>query len=793
MAVIHEKNAISGQDNEAFDHQTLEGKKSGQFAETNGSIHDNQGFAKKDARVDDEDYEEEEEEVDVSCGIGPLRTNLFGRRFANLYVFATIMGISAFFSGMVHSVLHVQLTSIEKQFNIDNTKAGLFDTVSRAGHMTTILFAGHFAKTVNIPLTIGLSGMFQGVLLASPGFLQLADPYELPVLPPASHFKNVTNITGFGDQAKYMCDAHFIANATSHSKRPVSTEPTNQVAYIVILVVQAVKGITDTFHSGFLQTLYMDDNMVDKSKMSYFLGIEHIITDLASPVGRQINGYLTEIPIDLKETSMDPKDGRFVAAWWLAFLIFGSCLTLVSFPILLFPRKLISKKKQGQALKNAVVTFAGGTVEEEIEKPISNQLNVEDTIRKPSVVTIGMTHGISGNTQQRISSSRKNSLASLGQPGSRRPSLFPPVVTPTERKVSLTGDLIFEQTISPGRKRSNIKKQSRTEAIKNVFKDFPRAFLRMLKNPAYLLLLGDIAIVSIPMSGLSIFRSTYVTNQYNVPMSEVTLASGISSAVGHIIGTLASSWLASKVHTRLGYLYIVLGTYVVTVIMTPLYIVFGCDNEPVYGADGPYGVPVNLTGVCDCSLAKVLISCGDDGNNYLSPCHAGCTGMDGKIFTNCAMLANSTLGNSVHPGLCPTKCHTNFIIYVLLHGLQNIASSSATIPRRLFILRIVDPRDRGFATSIFVFFSSLMAIPSPNFFGKMIDDTCLVWDGKFCALYDRDKSRYFISGIDVGVHVVVQITYLLMLALFKWEERKAKRAEAKKSAEQKDLELEEKT
>lgn len=51
------------------------------------------------------------------------------------------------------------------------------------------------------------------------------------------------------------------------------------------------------------------------------------------------------------------------------------------------------------------------------------------------------------------------------------------------------------------------------------------------------------------------------------------------------------------------------------------------------------------------------------------------------------MLANSTLGNSVHPGLCPTKCHTNFIIYVLLHGLQNIASSSATIPRRLFILR----------------------------------------------------------------------------------------------------------
>ncbi|KAH9488191.1 hypothetical protein Btru_064805 [Bulinus truncatus] len=324
--------------------------------------------------------------------------------------------------------------------------------------------------------------------------------------------------------------------------------------------------------------------------------------------------------------------------------------------------------------------------------------------------------------------------------------MFPAVVLPTERKVSLTGDLVFEQTAKkPGEQRSQLKKQTRAEGIKNMFKDFPKAFVRMLRNPAYLLLLADIAIVSIPMSGTSIFRSTYMANQYNVLMSEVTLASGISSAVGHVIGTVLSSWLASKVNTRMGYLYIVMTTYIFTVIMTPLYIVFGCGNEPIYGAEGEYGVPVNLTGTCDCSNAKVLISCGDDGNNYVSPCHAGCTAMDGKIFTNCSLLTNLTNGNSVHPGLCPTDCHTNFIIYVLLHGLQNIASSAAMIPRRLLILRIVDPRDRAFATSIFVFFSSLMAIPSPNFFGKMIDDTCLVWDGKFCTLYDRDKIRVWLG------------------------------------------------
>lgn len=39
-----------------------------------------------------------------------------------------------------------------------------------------------------------------------------------------------------------------------------------------MLVVQGVKGVTDAFHSGFLPALYVDDNMVDKTKMGIFFG-----------------------------------------------------------------------------------------------------------------------------------------------------------------------------------------------------------------------------------------------------------------------------------------------------------------------------------------------------------------------------------------------------------------------------------------------------------------------------------------------------------------------------------------
>ncbi|KAH9488189.1 hypothetical protein Btru_064802 [Bulinus truncatus] len=290
--------------------------------------------------------------------------------------------------------------------------------------------------------------------------------------------------------------------------------------------------------------------------------------------------------------------------------------------------------------------------------------------------------------------------------------------------------------------------------------------------------------MSIPYSGLSLFRNVYMSNEYNVPMSEVTLASGISTALGHIVGTVSSSYLTSRVNTKLGYLYIIMSSYIFTCLITPLYIVFGCGNEMVYGATGQYGKPVNTSNFCDCSNSRVLISCGDDGQNYLNPCYAGCKDVDGKIFTDCHLLTNSSSGTNVSPGLCESDCHTNFIIYTFLSGLQNVATSMAMIPRRLLVLRIVDPRDRGFATSMFMFFFSFMAIPAPNLFGKVIDDTCLVWDGRFCALYDRDKIRYFLSGLDVGVHGLVQITFFIMLILFKWEERKQKKTLAKEKSDE---------
>ncbi|KAH9498589.1 hypothetical protein Btru_007475 [Bulinus truncatus] len=168
-----------------------------------------------DAKLNPSNDETREEKVDLSCGIWKFRTNLLGSCYSNLYLFATL------------------LTSIEKQFNIDNSRAGLFDVVARAGYLSTILFAGHFAKKANIPVIIGLSGVFQGFLLTTPAFLQLANPYKLPILTPAGH-SNVSNTTNFGDNAKYMCD---FAGGNETKHKTENLEPVSPKDHFVVWCV----------------------------------------------------------------------------------------------------------------------------------------------------------------------------------------------------------------------------------------------------------------------------------------------------------------------------------------------------------------------------------------------------------------------------------------------------------------------------------------------------------------------------------------------------------------------------
>ncbi|KAH9515788.1 hypothetical protein Btru_012008 [Bulinus truncatus] len=735
-----------------------------------------------DADVDDPSLDEDDDdEVDLSCGLWRLRTNIFGSWFSNLYMFAAIAGLSSMFSFMARRIVSVQLESLEKQFKIDNTYAGLFETTAKVGLLVTILFSGHFTRKVHMPVIIGIAGIIQGILLMAPAFLQLADPYTLPNL----SNENGTNTSHVSD--KYMCGANIFSDNTSSIKQiQNSTEEPNKAALVVVLVAQTIKGIAESFHTAYLPTLYMDNNMVDKSKMSLFLGIRYFIDGLSGPIGTEINGILTEIPIDLKDTKMSSKDGRFVAAWWLAFLIFGAGLVVTSFPLLLFPKTLISERQRRRMLRLANQKFSGGEGAEEADTMDKKKTDNKTSVPRIVIDSDGEKKSLNSHEMDTIDghpryiTDRKGSSVSVDTHLGRKLSLFPPLDGPTERKLSLTGNIVFDQPAKPDQPAST---DTETASFSELLRDLPKSFLRLVKNPIFVLGIVDITVISIPLTGMYMFRNVYMTMEYNVPMSEVALASSITSAVGTLSGTVFSSWLTTKANSKLHLQWIIMATYLFQVAFNPMFLIFGCDNKPVYGDTGTMGIPMNATADCDCTYSQQLLSCGDDGNNYLSPCYAGCKEVTGNIFTKCGHMVNSSFGTTVTPGVCSSDCHNNFLLYAILHGVQYMVEGATMIPRWLLILRIVDPQDRGFATSFYIFFYTITSIPSSNIFGKLIDNACFIWDGDLCHLYDRDIIRYLMSGLDVGVNVVSILTNLPTLILLWLEHRRMQKEKKKKKEE----------
>ncbi|XP_012941923.2 solute carrier organic anion transporter family member 2B1 [Aplysia californica] len=581
------------------------------------------------------------------------------------------------------------------------------------------------------------------------------------------------------------------------------------ITYRTLLVMLTVKGVTDSFHSAALPSVYIDDNVLDKSRVSIFIGIQTLMMQLASPLGKQINGALTEVPTDLKDTLMTSKDQRFVGAWWLSYLIFGIGTASVSALIMLMPRSLVSSRRQWEALQRAKEDFkykGRGEGGANAHGNAHTEGSVGDAIRKVSVViqpekekvnTIqGKLDSHTHNATPRphvsipfkrtfswepdpLSVERKSSLAMAKQDtGTERQSDLsgpPSPVTKTEDS-STYKDTSFS-SVSDSESVESGQFPGQNPSCWGMLKDLPQALYRTCRRPVFALLLLDLVITSIPTSGTGAFRSMYKAKEFNIPMVEVSLATAITEAVATVSGTFLSSILLTRVTSQLGYVWLMFASYLLATVISPLYLVFGCDNEPVYGSDFELrGAPENATDYgCGCLTAGQLISCGVDGRNYLSPCFAGCSGVDGKTFTGCHLLENSTFGDTVSPGLCPTSCHDNFIVYVLLHGVQTFVQNMSLMPKNMLILRLVDPQDRGFAKGLFLFSHVILGIPSPNLFGHVIDSTCLIWDGNYCSLYDRDSMRYLFAGIDMGTHILVQLTIILMIFVLKVQQKRAKR------------------
>ncbi|XP_034102050.1 solute carrier organic anion transporter family member 74D-like [Drosophila albomicans] len=260
------------------------------------------------------------------------------------------------------------------------------------------------------------------------------------------------------------------------------------------------------------------------------------------------------------------------------------------------------------------------------------------------------------------------------------------------------------------------------------------------------------------------FSQKYIEMQYRQSASVASMASGPVPLSFSAVGVVLSGYVIYKF--KPGARAIVSWNVIVdflTVAGILCYSLIGCKDSDQLGSMATTSNSCSAS--CHCDYAFYSPICSPNNVTYTTACHAGCTAMskdpfdnDRKIYTGCSCISapNITDTDVSHwqtavGGHCPVDCTQQFYIFLVVMCFLKLVGASSKSTNFLISLRCIPPEQKSFGLGLGSMVTSLLAfIPSPIFYGWLIDKYCLVW-GKTCSnkgncwLYDTYSLRYVLN------------------------------------------------
>ncbi|KMY95754.1 solute carrier organic anion transporter family member 74D [Drosophila simulans] len=325
---------------------------------------------------------------------------------------------------------------------------------------------------------------------------------------------------------------------------------------------------------------------------------------------------------------------------------------------------------------------------------------------------------------------------------------------------------MFPKQLPSARKRRLQQKQDeRKQSLplnERSFADMMKTVKKLSKNKVYIYNTMASILYFFGYMVYWIFTPKYIETQYRQSAAMATMATGTVALGFSAAGILISGYVISKYKpsARAMAAWNAIVDFV-TVAGILCYVAIGCEGSDRLNTLTTLSAGNSCSASCHCDYVHYAPVCSADNITFISACHAGCSertkdALGRTLYTGCQCLGSSSLNSEPESqfavdGTCPVDCFNEFLIFLGVMCFLKLVGASSKSTNLLLALRCMPPDEKTFALGLGSMAASLLGfIPSPIFFGWLIDNYCLVW-GKTCSnkgncwLYDTKSMRYALN------------------------------------------------